>query len=73
MMGVEVEVLSGEGFRYTDDLNPCSVRVINTYKKDNLFVLFFHNTVILSIVQRIHGILQRNGIRIYISKAINGD
>ena len=23
------------GFRYTDDVNPCFVRVIDTYKKDN--------------------------------------
>ena len=29
------------GFRYTDDLNPCSVRVIDTYRKDNLLSCSF--------------------------------
>ena len=30
------------GFQYTNDLNPCSVQVINTSRKDNLlFCSFF--------------------------------
>ena len=29
------------GLRYTDDLNPCSVRVTNTSRKDNLLSCSF--------------------------------
>ena len=53
MMGVEIEVLSGEGcFRYTNNPNPCSARVINTSWKNNLLFCSF------SIVNSIDGLIQ---------------
>ena len=29
------------GFQYTDELNPCSVQIINTSRKDNLLSCSF--------------------------------
>ena len=40
------------GFRYTDDLNFCSVQVINTYRKDNLLPCSF------SIVNCTNGLIE---------------